>query len=208
MKSIDGIYEDLLVINKSKFYAFAYPITTETEAKEIVEELNKKYNDATHVCYAYSLSNPRLDKADDDGEPSGTAGKPILELIKKRGLENVLVAVVRYFGGIKLGAGGLVRAYTNSGNIVLDKASVVDIVEIDKFQVVADVALGSKLSHMIVSGGGKILSTNYTEKVKIEFVNFDKDKLKSIYPQVDIKKIGSEKSYVRNNGLRGSEEGR
>ena len=199
MKSIDGIYEDLLVINKSKFYAFAYPITTETEAKEIVEELNRKYNDATHVCYAYSLSSPRLDKADDDGEPSGTAGKPILELIKKRGLENVLVAVVRYFGGIKLGAGGLVRAYTNSGNLVLDKSSVIEVVEVDKFEVVADVSLGSKISHSIMSVGGQILSTNYSDVVKIEFMNCDVQKLKLIYPQAEIRKIGSEKSYVRNN---------
>ena len=199
MKSIDGTYEDLLVINKSKFYSFAYPITTEIEAKEIVEELNNKYSDATHVCYAYSLSSPRLDKADDDGEPSGTAGKPILELIKKRGLENVLVAVVRYFGGIKLGAGGLVRAYTNSGNLVLDKASVVEVVEVDKYSAVADVSIGAKLSNLILGCGGKLLSTSYSDKVTVEFMGVDIEKIKLTYPDVVIEKIGSEKSYVRNN---------
>ena len=199
MKSIDGTYEDLLVINKSKFYSFAYPITTEIEAKEIVEELNNKYSDATHVCYAYSLSSPRLDKADDDGEPSGTAGKPILELIKKRGLENVLVAVVRYFGGIKLGAGGLVRAYTNSGNLVLDKASVVEVVEVDKYSAVADVSIGAKLSNLILGCGGKLLSTSYSDKVTVEFMGVDIEKIKLTHPDVVIEKIGSEKSYVRNN---------
>lgn len=193
MKSIDGVYEDLYVINKSKFYSFAYPITSELEAKGIVEELNKKFSDATHVCYAYSLSSPRLDKCDDDGEPSGTAGKPILELIKKRNLENVFIAVVRYFGGIKLGAGGLVRAYTNASNLVLDKASVVEVIEVDKFKVVADVSLGSKISNWIMGSGGQVLSTNYTDKVTLEVMNVDVEKLKAIYPQVEIEKIGSEK---------------
>lgn len=199
MKSIDGIYEDLLVINKSKFYSFAYPITSEDCAKEIINELNKKFSDATHVCYAYSLSCPRLDKADDDGEPSGTAGKPILELIKKRGLENVLVAVVRYFGSIKLGAGGLVRAYTNSGNLVLDKASVVEMIDIDKYQVVADVSLGAKISNFIVSNNGQIYKTNYSDKVIIEFVGINADKFKLMFPEAELNIIGSEKIYVRNN---------
>ncbi|MGN0961594.1 MAG: IMPACT family protein, partial [Christensenellales bacterium] len=171
-----------------------------------LDELNKKYSDATHICFAYSLSSPRLEKADDDGEPSGTAGKPILELIKKRNLENVLIAVVRYFGGIKLGAGGLVRAYTNASNLVIDKASIVEIVEIDKFQVVAEVSLGAKLSNLILGSGGKLLSTKYSDKVSIEYMGVSEEKIKLIFPEVEIKKIGSEVTYVRDNGSRSSEK--
>lgn len=199
MKSIDGNYEDLLVINKSKFISYAYPVTTEEDIKELLDNLKAKYSDATHICFAYSLSSPRLDKCDDNGEPSGTAGKPILELIKKKNLENVLVVVVRYFGGIKLGAGGLVRAYTNASKLVLDKASIVEVIEVDKWQAVADISDGAKLSNFMLSQGGKILSTHYSDRVIIDFVGVDMEKIKVNFPVAELKKIGSDKSYVRNN---------
>ena len=192
MKSIDGIYEDLLVINKSKFYAFAYPVTTEADIKEYLENLRKKYSDATHICFAYSLSSPRLEKADDNGEPSGTAGRPLLELIKKRNIENILLVVVRYFGGIKLGAGGLVRAYTNSGNLVLDKAKVVNLIEITKYMATVEVSSGAKFMDTIRTMGGEILSCQYVEKVNITFVGNIKDKLLQLFPTAQIEDIGSE----------------
>lgn len=199
MKSIDNVYEDLIVINKSKFFSFAYPVFSESEAKEYLDKLNRKYSDATHICYAYSISSPRLEKADDNGEPSGTAGKPLLELIKKKGLENVLLVVVRYFGGIKLGAGGLVRAYTNSGNVVLEKANVVQIVNLDKLEIEGDIAIGAKISNLILSLGGTILETKYSDKVIIHCVGDLENKLKTHFPNIKISKIGSEKVYVRDN---------
>lgn len=199
MKSIDGIYEDLLIINKSKFYAFAYPVTSEEDIAKALGDLQKKYSDATHICYAYSLSSPRLEKADDNGEPGGTAGKPILELIKKRGLENILIAVVRYFGGIKLGAGGLVRAYTSASNLVVDKANIVEIVEMDKYLAVADVAVGSKFRNYIVSSGGKVLAERYGEHYEIEFFGVESNSICGMFPSVKIKTIGKEKMYVRDN---------
>lgn len=199
MKSIDCVYEDLLVINKSKFYAFAYPVTSEDEIRCALDKLRKKYSDATHICYAYSLSNPRLEKADDNGEPSGTAGRPILELIKKRGLENVLIAVVRYFGGIKLGAGGLVRAYTNASNLVVDKASIVEIVEKDKYLAVADVTVGSRLRNYIITSGGEVLAERYDEYYQIEYCGVAKDGILGLFPHVQVKTIGKEKIYVRDN---------
>lgn len=199
MKSIDCVYEDLLVINKSKFYAFAYPVTSEEEIRCALDKLRKKYSDATHICYAYSLSNPRLEKADDNGEPSGTAGRPILELIKKRGLENVLIAVVRYFGGIKLGAGGLVRAYTNASNLVVDKASIVEIIEKDKYLAVADVTVGSRLRNYIITSGGEVLAERYDEYYQIEYCGVEKDSILGLFPHVQVKTIGKEKIYVRDN---------
>jgi len=191
MLSIDRFYEDLLVINKSKFLSFVYPITSEAEAKGYLNNLREKYYDATHVCSAYSLSSPRLEKADDDGEPSGTAGKPMLELLKKKGMENVLLVVVRYFGGIKLGAGGLVRAYTNAGNLVLDKAKLVNMVSVDEYHAEIDVSMGSRVLETIRSMGGEVLSCRYTEKAEIDFCGQIKEKLESIYPNIKIIKTGS-----------------
>lgn len=191
MISIDGIYEDLLIINKSKFYSFVYPITSEDEAKQYLKELRDRFSDATHVCSAYSLSSPRIEKADDNGEPSGTAGKPMLELIKKKGIDNVLLAVVRYFGGIKLGAGGLVRAYTNSGNLVLDKAKVVEIVTIDEYEAEIDIAHGSRLLDFLRTSGAEVLSCRYTDRVTIGFVGVESDKLTAIFPSIKISKVGS-----------------
>ena len=108
---------------RSKFIAFAVPVRTAEEAKACVEAVQKEYYDARHVCYAYMLGPERKDfRANDNGEPSGTAGKPILGQINSRGLTDVLVAVVRYFGGIKLGTGGLVAAYRTAASLALDQA--------------------------------------------------------------------------------------
>ena len=104
-----------LEINKSKFIAIKKDLTSLDEVKPFLLELKKEYKKATHICYAYVYKGEVVsEKCSDDGEPSGTAGYPILNVIKKKNLTNVLVAVVRYFGGIKLGAGGLTRAYTKA----------------------------------------------------------------------------------------------
>lgn len=109
---------EVLIIQKSKFLSFAFVVSTEEEVKEHLLQLKKQYYDATHICYAYDLMDNRQ-KCYDDGEPQGTAGKPILDCIKKQNLKNVLVVVVRYFGGIKLGAGGLTRAYSSGASLVI-----------------------------------------------------------------------------------------
>lgn len=119
MYTIDKPYENLIEIKKSKFISYAFPVDNFSDVNDILQNLRKEHKEATHVCFAYVLSSPNLEKASDDGEPDGTAGKPILDVIKKNNLQDVLIAVVRYFGGIKLGAGGLVRAYsTSAGDIV------------------------------------------------------------------------------------------
>ena len=102
-----------LIEKKSKFYGYAYVVKSAKEVEDIISSLKKEHKKATHICYAYNISAEQvLAKAVDDREPGGTAGKPIFNVIDKKGLKNVLIAVVRYFGGVKLGAGGLVRAYT------------------------------------------------------------------------------------------------
>lgn len=108
-------------IKKSKFISFVFYVQTVEEIKAHLQQLNKTYADATHICYAYVVKdNGVKEKAVDNGEPSGTAGKPILDCIKKQNYVNMLVAVVRYFGGIKLGAGGLVRAYSQGAKSVIE----------------------------------------------------------------------------------------
>ena len=189
MISIDKIYESVYVINKSKFLSFAYPIFNEQDCKGYLDDLNKKYADATHICFAYVLDVPKVEKCSDDGEPSGTAGKPLLELIKKRKLSNVLLVVIRYFGGIKLGAGGLVRAYTNSGNIALDLAHKIEIKEIKKYRISCDFTQASKVKNLIVSGSGVIKNIQYNENVDIEFLIENTNNLKDF----ELIEIGSEK---------------
>ena len=111
--------EILLEIKKSKFYGFLYEISNQEQVSEILQQLKKQHKKATHICYAYKIyDGAEIVKFSDDGEPSGTAGRPILGVIEKKGKTNVMVVVVRYFGGIKLGAGGLVRAYTKTASEV------------------------------------------------------------------------------------------
>ncbi len=124
MKTINDRCENVIEIKKSKFISYAIPVMNEEEVHVELERLRAEHKSATHVTYAYCLYSPSIEKCSDDGEPGGTAGKPILENIKRKNLQNVLVVVVRYFGGIKLGSGGLVRAYSNSAKDVLDKADV------------------------------------------------------------------------------------
>ena len=109
-----------IIINKSRFIAYKFDLTNVEEVKQHISDLKKEHKTANHVCFAYVFKGDVVsEKCSDDGEPGGTAGYPILNVIKKKNLTNVLVAVVRYFGGIKLGAGGLTRAYTKSTAEVL-----------------------------------------------------------------------------------------
>lgn len=107
----EGFFKD----RNSKFFAFAFPVSSEHEIKEHLEAVKKKYHDARHHCYAYALGqNNGVNRANDDGEPSGTAGKPIYGQILSAGLHDILIIVVRYFGGTLLGTGGLINAYRNA----------------------------------------------------------------------------------------------
>ena len=135
-RSIAGRSEGLFKDNGSRFIALAYPVETEEEVKEIVASLKKEYHDARHHCYAYRLGY-RGDRfrANDDGEPSGSAGRPILGQIDSLGLSDVLVVVVRYFGGIKLGIPGLIRAYKTSTADALSQAEIVEKVAGKTFRV-------------------------------------------------------------------------
>lgn len=110
-----------LEIKKSKFIGYLFEIKNVEEIKEKIDALKREHKKATHICYAYRLNSPFAEKAVDDGEPSGTAGKPILNVLQKQNIYNSLLVVVRYFGGIKLGAGGLLRAYSKCASETIKK---------------------------------------------------------------------------------------
>lgn len=130
MSSVRGESYAEYVIKKSKFIARAVHITTEEEAQAYLRDGKKQYWDARHNCYAYRLGmNFEKQKSSDDGEPSGTAGKPILEVLKNKGLTNTLIVVTRYFGGIKLGTGGLIRAYGTAAVAALDNTIIEDYID-------------------------------------------------------------------------------
>ena len=125
MYSIKNNISNTIIIKKSKFITYLYKVNNIEEINNILKEIKTKYNDSTHTCYAYIVNGH--EKVSDDGEPSGTAGMPILNVLKKNSLTNVLAIVVRYFGGIKLGAGGLLRAYSNSITDALKQTQIIEL---------------------------------------------------------------------------------
>ena len=138
-KSLKAPSEGLYKEKGSKFLAFAYPVVSEDEVKAYLEQIRKKYYDARHHCYAYRLGlNGDVWRYTDDGEPSSTAGRPIYGQILSRELSDVLIVVVRYFGGIKLGVPGLIRAYKSAAADALDHAETVEKVASELFSVTFD----------------------------------------------------------------------
>ena len=127
MKSIKNNINHTIIINKSKFICYLIKINNEEEALSNLEKLKQEYTGATHYCYAYITGN--IKRCSDDKEPSGTAGMPILNVLENNDLTNILCVVIRYFGGIKLGAGGLVRAYSGCVSETLSKTEITDIYE-------------------------------------------------------------------------------
>lgn len=126
-KTIVSISEAVFTEKRSKFIAVAVPVRTVEEIKSYIEEYQKKYYDARHLCYAYMLGHKRLIyRANDNGEPSGTAGKPILGQINSNELTDILIMVVRYFGGIKLGTSGLIVAYKQAAAMAIDEAAIIE----------------------------------------------------------------------------------
>ena len=126
-KTIEGSAEDRFIEKKSEFIGYLRHTATEREALDFIAEIRAMHRKATHNCYAYILRENNLSRHSDDGEPGGTAGVPIYEVLRKEGLTDVTCVVTRYFGGVLLGAGGLVRAYTKAAKIACDAAKVLDM---------------------------------------------------------------------------------
>ena len=157
-----------IVEKKSRFIAEVFPVTSEEEAMQYLEEARKRYWDARHHCWAYVLGrNPSAERMSDDGEPAGTAGKPILEVIRGRQITDVLVIVTRYFGGTLLGTGGLVRAYTASAAEGLKHSEIITRFHGFKLRIAADYTSLGKIQYLLAQRKICILESMYTDKVEL-----------------------------------------
>ena len=157
------------VISKSRFIAYIKPVSTENEAKAFIDEIKIKHKDATHNCSAYTVGpEMNIQKANDDGEPSGTAGIPMLEILKKQEIHNVCVVVTRYFGGIKLGAGGLIRAYSGAVRDVIYDIGRVELREAIPVTVTLDYDQTGKFEYELASTTFLLREQFYTDKVSYQ----------------------------------------
>lgn len=163
MKTINTEIVKEYIINKSKFITKLYPVFKKEEINNILETLNKEYKDATHICYAYILETDK--RANDDGEPGGTAGMPILNVLEQKNLNYVLAVVIRYFGGIKLGAGGLVRAYSNCISESITNECITEVISGIKLELTYDYNNSKIVDNLIQKY--TILNKVFDEKIKI-----------------------------------------
>lgn len=172
-----------LDIRKSEFIAYAYPVTSREQAMFHVEQLRVKYADARHHCWAYIIGDPNNTTSagfDDDGEPNGTAGRPILNVLQHKSIGNVIIIVVRYFGGIKLGAGGLTRAYAGSAQAAVDEMVLLPYVPMAQVQIIAEFATEAQCRYVVEDLGGHIDDVTYSKQVTltVTLAEADIDQLK------------------------------
>jgi uncharacterized YigZ family protein len=167
-KTIETEYSSLYKEKASKFFALLFPIKSEEEAKNILVRVKKEYYDSRHVCYAYILGNKKeIWRLNDAGEPSNTAGKPILGQLTAFDITNALLIVVRYFGGTKLGVGGLIQAYKTAAQLVLEKAVIVEKDVLISYEINAPYENLSLVLKCVKSTEGKILLNEQNEECRI-----------------------------------------
>jgi len=167
MKFINGFNKEEIIIKNSRFISFAYYVESIDDIKDIINKLSIEYKDYTHLVYAYKFG--MHEKAIDDGEPGGTAGAPILEVIKKNDLTNILIVVIRYFGGIKLGAGGLVRAYTKSITNTLSKDNISVLIPGYNIDIIFNYNQVKEIDYLLrdIKINNKIFDTNIIYNINI-----------------------------------------
>lgn len=154
---------------RSKFLSFAFPVSSEEEVHFHLKKLKSEFYDAKHIVYAYKLYSSDIQKFSDDGEPSGTGGVPVMNIIKSFELDNILVAVVRYFGGILLGTTGLREMYSSGAKGAILNSKITDVEKCVHSVITTDYGNYGKILNIISDKNAKILSTDYTENVSIDF---------------------------------------
>jgi len=174
-------WQNEMVVEKSRFICHLQKAATEEEAQEQIKILKKKYWDATHNCSAYIIGKEAsAQRSNDDGEPSGTAGLPMLEVLRKKGIYNVVVVVTRYFGGVKLGVGGLVRAYTNSVVQTLPSAGLAQVVRMGHYSFFWELeAVGKVLNLLYQQQVFRVGPVDYGPRAKINLILEAVDKVKA-----------------------------
>lgn len=188
--------EDSFIEKKSEFIGYAKRCETEEEAKAFVQEIKNKHKQATHNCWAYMIGeNMGTQRYSDDGEPQGTAGIPILEVMKKQGVTDCAIVVTRYFGGIMLGAGGLTRAYTKGASIALKSGGVVEKVRGAKLSLHLDYDLLGKVQYICNQNSWHIEDTEYSDRVIVNMLipkdlweSVEKEFIEASNGKIDIRK--------------------
>lgn len=171
------------VEKRSRFIANLKHCETEEEATAFLSEMRSKYWDARHNVFAYCVEGGSLCRFSDDGEPHGTAGKPVLDVIAGSEIKNIAIVVTRYFGGVLLGTGGLVRAYSKSAKDAVENATVVEMIPCTVYSTVCEYSDHQKLVALVESSGGKIENTEFTDKITL-YYSFKDEDFKSFEPKL------------------------
>ncbi|WP_409199442.1 YigZ family protein [Methanobrevibacter sp. DSM 116169] len=178
MKTIKKPIKSEIKIKKSQFICRLYPAKTQSDSKEIINKISNKYSDATHNCTAYIVDDG--EGFDDDGEPSGTAGKPMLNALRKNDLHNIVAIVTRYFGGIKLGAGGLVRAYNKSVLEAISESEIIEIEHYDIYQIIFNYNDLKQIEQELRKYQIHIIAKSFEDKVSYDIISKESENIKKI----------------------------
>lgn len=181
-----------IVEKKSKFIANLFYVETIEDVENRLKEIRKKYYDAKHNCFAFRLDNEKMSRFSDDGEPSGTAGAPMLNILEGRNLSNVLVIVTRYFGGILLGTGGLVRAYSDATIKAIENANIVEKVYGNILNIEIEYKDLDNLKYYLKNESINIENINYEEKILLR-VELTDEELEKIKKMIDERKLNINK---------------
>lgn len=189
----ENIYE--MIIKNSKFISYIYKVNSLNDIEIIINDIKNKYKDATHICYAYKIDN--LIKTNDDNEPTGTAGLPILEVINKNNLNNTIIIVVRYFGGIKLGAGGLLRAYSKGASNVVKLCNLKKLIK--GFDITITFGYDNLKNIDYLLKEENIYDKKYHDKIKYSFKTSDNNIIDKIKNNKDITINNINEIYIEKN---------
>ena len=179
MKTIKKPVKTEINIKKSQFICSLYPTTNKKISKEIIQKLNQEYSDATHNCTAYIVNDG--EGYDDNGEPGGTAGKPMINVLRKNNLHNITAIVTRYFGGIKLGAGGLVRAYSKSVMEAINEAEIIEIEEYEVYTITFNYNDIKIVDAEIRNNKLKDIGKQYSDKVIYDIISLNNQNIEKIF---------------------------
>lgn len=156
-------------IKHSRFIGYCCPVSSKEGAEAFISEIKSKHWDATHNVYAYIVRDGNIKRYSDDGEPQGTAGMPVLSVLEKEDVTDVCVVVTRYFGGILLGGGGLVRAYSHTAKIALDKARIITMAKAKELKITCDYTFYGKLEAFLRSENAVVFNSDFADNVTVDF---------------------------------------
>ena len=168
-KTVEKEASDFFIEKKSRFIGYVCPVKTQEEATEFINKIKSKHWDATHNVSAFVLRENNIQRCSDDGEPSGTAGVPVLDAILKAGIVDVCVVATRYFGGTLLGAGGLVRAYSHTSKIALESGNIITMAQCSILETTVDYSFYERMNILLSEFNANILNTDFADSVKITF---------------------------------------